>query len=130
MNSKLLSPKWVIDQVVKAYVDAPDQQSLASIEGFVRQIMGWREYVRGIYLSRMPDYTTNGLDNKAATRLLLDGRHQYAVRGARNPANERTRLRSPYPAVDGTGNLALLLGVHPDEVDRWYWRYTSMRLSG
>jgi deoxyribodipyrimidine photolyase-related protein len=122
LNSKLLSPKWVIDQVVKAYLDAPDQQSLASIEGFVRQIMGWREYVRGIYLSRMPEYaTTNALDNKAA---LPD----YYWTGDTNMrcvahAIQQTKKHAYAHHIQRlmvTGNLALLLGVHPDEVDRWY----------
>ena len=122
LNIKLLSPKWVIDQVVKAYADAPDKQSLASIEGFVRQIMGWREYVRGIYLSRMPDYaTTNGLDNKAA----LPDFYWTGDTNMRCVAHaiQQTKKHAYAHHIQRlmvTGNLALLLGVHPDEVDRWY----------
>ncbi len=54
MNLKLLSPRDVIQAAETAYrtKDLP----LASVEGFIRQILGWREYVRGIYWHFMPEY--------------------------------------------------------------------------
>jgi len=55
LNVKLLSPAEVVDAAVEAYEsgDAP----INSVEGFVRQILGWREYMRGIYWLHMPDFT-------------------------------------------------------------------------
>lgn len=61
LNLKLLNPREVIAAAVKAYDDglAP----LNAVEGFVRQILGWREYVRGLYWSYMPDWLEmNALD--------------------------------------------------------------------
>ena len=61
INLHLLSPKEVVDAAVDAYQkgNAP----LNSVEGFVRQILGWREYVRGIYWNKMPEYEErNSLD--------------------------------------------------------------------
>jgi len=54
LNSKMLSPIEVIDKAEEAYYkkDLP----LASIEGFIRQILGWREYIRGVYWANMPGY--------------------------------------------------------------------------
>ena len=49
LNSKMLSPKEVIQTAVSYYHKNQDTISLSQIEGFVRQILGWREYVRGIY---------------------------------------------------------------------------------
>jgi len=54
LNLKLLNPKEVIDQVELAY--RRGKAPLASVEGFIRQILGWREYVRGVYWRYMPQY--------------------------------------------------------------------------
>ncbi|MFN3595636.1 MAG: cryptochrome/photolyase family protein, partial [Thiobacillaceae bacterium] len=61
LNLKLLHPREVIDRAEAAYRDG--RVPLASAEGFIRQILGWREYVRGIYWTRMPGYLAlNALD--------------------------------------------------------------------
>jgi deoxyribodipyrimidine photolyase-related protein len=61
LNLKLLNPREVVDAAVAAY--RAGTAPLASVEGFVRQILGWREYVRGIYWTRMPGYADlNALD--------------------------------------------------------------------
>ena len=54
LNLKLLNPRECVDAALAAYRrgDAP----LNSVEGFVRQILGWREFVRGVYWMKMPDY--------------------------------------------------------------------------
>lgn len=56
LNVKLISPKQCVDAAVAAYQsgDAP----INSVEGFVRQILGWREFVRGIYWLKMPEYVS------------------------------------------------------------------------
>ena len=54
LNLKLLNPREVVAAAVAAY--RAGAAPLASVEGFVRQILGWREYVRGIYWTRMPGY--------------------------------------------------------------------------
>ena len=54
LNLKLVSPKECIDAAIKAYEDG--KAEIAAVEGFVRQILGWREFVRGIYWLKMPEY--------------------------------------------------------------------------
>jgi deoxyribodipyrimidine photolyase-related protein len=54
LNLKLLKPREVVAAAEAAYHDG--NAPLASAEGFVRQILGWREYVRGIYWTQRPDY--------------------------------------------------------------------------
>ncbi|MEY4266190.1 MAG: hypothetical protein RIS90_725 [Pseudomonadota bacterium] len=54
LNLKLLNPREVVAQAQAAYHDG--QAPLASVEGFIRQILGWREYVRGVYWTQMPGY--------------------------------------------------------------------------
>jgi deoxyribodipyrimidine photolyase-related protein len=95
---------------------------LNAVEGFIRQILGWREYVRGIYWLRMPDYAkTNALSAKrplpwfywsgetamncVANAIGDTRRHAYA--------NHIQRLMV-------TGNFALLAGIDPAEIEEWY----------
>ena len=54
LNLKILHPREVCDAAIRAY-DA-GAAPLNAVEGFIRQIIGWREYVRGIYWTRMPEY--------------------------------------------------------------------------
>ena len=65
MNSKMLSPKEVNDAVIAYYYKNKETITISQVEGFVRQILGWREYVRGIYWKEMPNYAKmNALDNQ------------------------------------------------------------------
>lgn len=65
MNAKLISPKEVIEKVVDFYYEHTDTITISQIEGFVRQILGWREYMRGIYWKEMPSYAKlNELKNQ------------------------------------------------------------------
>ncbi|MCX6294183.1 MAG: cryptochrome/photolyase family protein, partial [Sphingobacteriales bacterium] len=58
MNIKLISPKEVVDKAIEAYHKNSDEIAFHQLEGFVRQIIGWREYMRGIYWLKMPEYAT------------------------------------------------------------------------
>jgi len=120
LNLKLLNPREVCDAAVKAYHDG--QAPLQAVEGFVRQILGWREYVRGIYWTQMPNYLElNSLNAKAALpdfywtgqtdmACLRDALTQTLQHGY---AHHIQRLMV-------TGLYALLLGVQPKAVHQWY----------
>ena len=54
LNIGLLGPKEVCEEALEAY--RKGSAPLPAVEGFVRQILGWREYVRGIYWTKMPGY--------------------------------------------------------------------------
>ena len=122
MNVKLLSPLEVCEAVEAAWRADPERISLSQAEGFIRQIIGWREYMRGIYWAKMPAFATmnffghdcplpawfwTGRTRMACLREAITGSLQNAY------AHHIQRLMV-------TGNFALLAGVHPDEVDRWY----------
>jgi deoxyribodipyrimidine photolyase-related protein len=95
---------------------------LNAVEGFIRQILGWREFVRGIYWLKVPEYRArNFLD---ADRILpgfyWSGETDMACMA---DVVARTRDHAYAHHIERlmvTGNLAMLLGVHPDEVDEWY----------
>jgi len=120
MNLKLLDPREVIEEAIAAF--RRGEASLSSVEGFVRQILGWREYVRGVYWRYMPEYLErNALQAKqrlpafywtADTEMkclhdVIDQTLEYGY------AHHIQRLMV-------TGLFALLLGVVPREVHEWY----------
>ncbi|RDK84665.1 cryptochrome/photolyase family protein [Marinirhabdus gelatinilytica] len=122
MNSKLLHPKEVIDTVIGYWREHKDNIHISQVEGFVRQILGWREYMRGIYWKEMPGYRrSNKLDNQnklpdfywtADTNMNC---LHHAIDQSLNHAYAHHIQRLMI-----TGNFALLTQCHPDEVDAWY----------
>jgi len=120
LNLKLLNPREVVAAAESAYREG--NAPLASAEGFIRQILGWREYVRGVYWTRMPQYLEgNALDAQedlpewywtAETDMacLRDALAQTLTHGY---ANHIQRLMV-------TGLYALMLGVQPRQVHAWY----------
>jgi len=122
LNTKMLRPLEVIHMVVKAWEQNKTGIEIQQIEGFVRQILGWREYMRGIYWALMPelesmnyfkhtaalpDYYWTGETRMNCMRLAIGQSLQHAY------AHHIQRLMI-------TGNFALLAGVDPAEVDEWY----------
>lgn len=120
LNLKLISPREVVDAALTALSEG--HAPLASVEGFVRQIVGWREFVRGIYWLDMPALAaanrygharplprwfwtgdTHMNCQRQAIRQTLD--HGYA--------HHIQRLMI-------TGNFALLAGIAPAAVCDWY----------
>jgi deoxyribodipyrimidine photolyase-related protein len=122
MNLKILSPLEVVHAAIKAWEQRPDKISIAQIEGFVRQIIGWREYMRGIYWAHMPSFAQeNFFEHKnALPKWYWTGETkmrcmQFCVGQSLDKAYAHHIQR-----LMVTGNFALLAGVHPDEVDQWY----------
>jgi deoxyribodipyrimidine photolyase-related protein len=120
LNIGLLTPVEVCRAAEAAW--AAGTAPLNAVEGFVRQILGWREYVRGVYWTLMPDYADgNALE---ATRALP---HFYWT-GATDMRCLReavgTTAKHAYAhhiqRLMVTGNFALLAGVAPREIERWY----------
>ena len=120
LNLKLLNPLEVAQAAEAAY--RKGQAPLEAVEGFIRQIIGWREYVRGIYWTQMPNYAQGNALNatlplpafywNAQTDLncLRDAIGQTLTHGY---AHHIQRLMV-------TGLYALLLGVEPQAVHAWY----------
>jgi deoxyribodipyrimidine photolyase-related protein len=129
MNCKLLSPREVIDAVLLHFrgSNMPDREGeqntdLTQVEGFVRQILGWREFMRGIYWSEMPGYQLhNKLENKnplpdfywtGETKMnCLSNAINNSLDNAYAHHIQRLMI---------TGNYALLTMTDPALVDEWY----------
>ena len=120
LNVKMLHPLEVVQCAQDAY--RLGQAPLAAVEGFIRQIIGWREYVRGIYWAHMPGYDErNALGHshplpawfwtgKTRMRCL-----QHAVGQSLQTAHAHHIQR-----LMVIGNFALLAGLDPKELHRWY----------
>lgn len=120
LNVKLLHPLEVIQAALAAF--EAGKVPLADIEGFVRQILGWREFVRGVYWARMPGYAQ--LNALNAQRPLPSWYWSGDTQMACLQQAIRQSLDSAYAhhiqRLMVTGNFALLAGCTPDEVDAWY----------
>lgn len=121
MNVKLISPKEVINKVILHYRQN-NEISLNQVEGFVRQILGWREYMRGIYWMHMPEYDSLNFFNHE--NKLPDWYWTGETKMKCLSHSIKQSLQFSYAhhiqRLMVTGNFALLAGIHPDEVDRWY----------
>jgi deoxyribodipyrimidine photolyase-related protein len=122
LNAKIVSPKAVVNHVIDFYKANYTSVDIAQVEGFVRQILGWREFVRGIYWANMPNYQSlNHLNAhvvlpswfwNANTKMKC---LQHAIKQSLDFAYAHHIQR-----LMVTGNFCLLAGISPDQVDDWY----------
>lgn len=122
LNAKILSPLEVIRAVERAWRADPDRIPLHAAEGFIRQILGWREYVRGIYWAHMPEYAERnyfGADRAMPGWFWTGETHMACLRHAIGQTLQHSYAHH-IQRLMVTGNFALLAGIHPDEVDAWY----------
>lgn len=120
LNVKMLSPREVIAAVEAAY--SRGDVSIAAAEGYIRQILGWREYVRGVYWHFMPDYAQeNVFDHQAKLpNWFWTGKTKmrclsHAIGQSLEQAHGHHIQR-----LMVIGNFSLLAGLHPQRVHEWY----------
>jgi deoxyribodipyrimidine photolyase-related protein len=122
MNIGLLHPREVCDAVQLAYEQG--RVSIASAEGFIRQVIGWREYVWGLYWLKMPEYAElNVLEAQRDLPPVFTGQATTKMRcisqtlldiDTRAYAHHIQRLMI-------IGNLCLIAGVNPQQLNSWMW---------
>jgi deoxyribodipyrimidine photolyase-related protein len=120
LNLKLLNPREVVQAAQAAY--RAGLAPLQSVEGFIRQILGWREYVRGIYWTQMPGYADlNALDaQQALPAWYWTGQTDMACLRDAITQTLRHGYAHHIQRLMVTGLFTLLLGVRPREVHGWY----------
>jgi deoxyribodipyrimidine photolyase-related protein len=121
MNTKMIGPQEVIASVIQAS-ETYRHTSLAQVEGFVRQVLGWREFMRGVYWKEMPHYKKLNFFNhsRPLPEFYWSGKTKmkcvsHAVTQTRNEAYAHHIQR-----LMVTGNFGLLAEIDPDAIDRWY----------
>ncbi len=120
INAGLLDPLEVCRRAETAYRvgDAP----LNAVEGFIRQIIGWREFVRGIYFHEGPGYARrNALDHSRKLPPVYWG-GETGMRCMKEAVGvtRREAYAHHIQRLMVTGNFALLAGIDPAEVHEWY----------
>ena len=120
LNNGLLKPQDCIDLAEKAFYES--KAPINSVEGFIRQILGWREYVRGLYWLKMPNYQDL---NELAADISLPSFYWDA----------ETKMNCLKISIENTkdnayshhiqrlmvlGNFALITGIKPKEVNEWF----------
>ncbi|MAT69152.1 MAG: cryptochrome/photolyase family protein [Planctomycetaceae bacterium] len=120
LNLKLIDPRDVIAKAEAAYRDG--DAPLAAVEGFIRQILGWREYVRGVYWRFMPEYLSRnelGADAPLPEFYWTGETDMQCLRQAIGQTLEFGYAHH-IQRLMVTGLFALLLGVDPRQVHQWY----------
>lgn len=132
LNVGLLHPLEVVKRAERAYREG--LVPIASAEGFIRQILGWREYIRGMYWQLMPGLrTANALEAPLGLPVWFWAPDGEAYEGAEHAACEMRCLSDTIRQVRDYGrthhigrlmiqcNFATMLGVQPAALSRWYW---------
>ncbi|MGL5446868.1 MAG: cryptochrome/photolyase family protein [Rhabdaerophilum sp.] len=120
LNAGLLTAREVCERAEAAY--RAGRAPLNATEGFIRQILGWREFVRGLYWHEMPGYAeTNHFDaQRPLPWFYWSGETdmkcmEECIRTTRQHAYAHHIQR-----LMVTGNFALLAGIKPSEIEEWY----------
>jgi deoxyribodipyrimidine photolyase-related protein len=120
INLGLLTAREVCEAALGAW--RRGEAPLNAVEGFIRQIAGWREYVRGLYWSRMPGYReTNFLGaGRGLPWFYWTGDTRLNCVRQCIEATRRNAYAHHIQRLMVTGNFALLAGISPREVEEWY----------
>jgi deoxyribodipyrimidine photolyase-related protein len=120
INLGLLSPMECVEAALEAYRQG--QAPLAAVEGFVRQIIGWREFVNGIYWLKMPDYLSgNSLQATIPLpKFFYSGETEMnCMKCAINEVRD-TAYNHHIQRLMILGNFCLIAGINPQEAHNWF----------
>ena len=122
MNTKMVAPKEVIERVLDTYYENKETIKISQVEGFIRQILGWREYMRGMYWMLMPEFKKDNFlenKNKLPNFFWTGNTKMNCLKNAINNSLDNAYAHHIQRLMI-TGNFALLTQINPDEVDAWY----------
>jgi deoxyribodipyrimidine photolyase-related protein len=120
LNTKMIHPREVVQRTEQAWREG--HAPLHAAEGFIRQILGWREYVRGVYWARMPGYTE--VNHLAHQRPLPEwfwtGHTRMACMAQAIGQSLEHAYAHHIQRLMVIGNFALLAGLDPQALHQWY----------
>jgi len=122
MNSKMLSPLEVVERVEKFWYENQDEIAISQVEGFIRQIIGWREYMRGVYWAKMPEFAELNFfgHERELPKWFWTGKTKMKCLSHSIGQSLEYAYAHHIQRLMVIGNFALLAGIHPDELDQWY----------
>ena len=122
LNSGLIDPKRCIEKAEQKYYESNGKIPINSVEGFIRQILGWREFIKGIYWENMPQYKNL---NFWSHKLKLNSNWYEGTTGI-PPLDDAIKESSDYGYTHHINrlmiiaNLMNLTGINPNEMYRWF----------
>ena len=122
LNLGLITPSEVCERALQTYAERSSEIPLSSIEGFIRQILGWREFMRHAYREYWREWQTdNGLNaHEDLPDLYWTGETKMACMSRIVTTLQRTGHAHHIERLMVLGNFALLFGVQPQQVDSWF----------
>jgi deoxyribodipyrimidine photolyase-related protein len=120
LNTKMLHPREVVQRAEQAWREG--HAPIHAVEGFIRQIIGWREYVRGVYWANMPGYTaSNHLGHqRPLPAWFWSGQTRMACMASAIGQSLEHAYAHHIQRLMVIGNFALLAGLDPAELHLWY----------
>jgi deoxyribodipyrimidine photolyase-related protein len=120
LNLRLLDPREVVQLAVEAY--RRGHAPLNAVEGFVRQVIGWREFIRGVYWHEGAGYAARNALGQRRSLPVLYWTGETDMACLRQAVGEvlQNGFGHHIQRLMVTGNFALMAGVHPREVSDWY----------
>jgi deoxyribodipyrimidine photolyase-related protein len=122
MNTKMLSPLEVVERAILFWKNDVERVSVEQCEGFVRQIIGWREFMRGVYWAKMPEFATLNFfkhDRKLPDWFWTGDTKMNCLKHAIRQSLDHAYAHHIQRLMI-TGNFLLLAGIDPDQIDHWY----------
>ena len=120
LNTKMLNPQEVVSKAEQAF--RHEAVSLTTAEGFIRQILGWREYIRGIYWSQMPGYDDKNVfeHHTPLPEWFWTGQTKMNCLSHSIGQSLEHAYAHHIQRLMIIGNFSLLAGLNPAAVHRWY----------
>ena len=120
LNTKMLNPLEVITRAEEAFHE--NKAPLSAVEGFIRQILGWREYIRGVYWSQMPGYENNNFfnHNKDIPKWYWTGKTKMRCLSKSISQSLENSYAHHIQRLMIIGNFSLLAGIDPKHIHHWY----------
>lgn len=122
LNSKMISPLEVVSKVEAYWESHQEEISISQVEGFIRQILGWREYMRGIYWAKMPAFGQMNFfgHERPLPSWFWTGKTKMTCLSQSIGQSLKHAYAHHIQRLMVTGNFALLAGIDPTALDEWY----------
>ena len=120
LNTKMLKPKEVVERAEQAW--RAGGISIATAEGFIRQILGWREYIRGMYWHHMPGYVEHNAFNHTTPLPVWFWTGEIKMHCLSESVGQSLEYAYAHhiQRLMVIGNFSLLAGLDPAALHRWY----------
>ena len=121
LNCGLLLPKECVHEAQKLFYEG--KAPLNSVEGFIRQILGWREFLRGIYWLKMPEYLENNFFEASRNLPQMYWTGETKMNCLSQCVNETKKNAYAHhiQRLMVLGNFALISGIDPKQVNHWFY---------